>query len=188
MSPIESFLRYRANPALVLPVLLSLFASWPASATVIAKRDLEVMGWIERVHLLDPEVNLKAKLDTGAETSSLDVEIIKKFREDDKRWVRFLLIDRETGAQHIIVRERVRTAAIVMQNAERQLRPVVRMRICIAGRIVDTEVSLVDRSEYTFPLLLGRKALESFALIDPGNTYLTKPDCEPAAEDGSTNS
>jgi hypothetical protein len=53
---------------------------------------------------------------------------------------------------------------------------------------VDTEVSLVDRSEYTFPLLLGRKALESFALIDPGNTYLTKPDCEPAAEDGSTNS
>ncbi len=184
----ETFLRYCVNPAPVLTILLSLLVSWPASATVIAKRDLEILGWIERVHLLDPEVNLKAKLDTGAETSSLDVEIIKKFHADDKRWVRFRLIDRETGEQHIIVRERIRTAAIVMQNAERQLRPVVRMRICIAGRILDTDVSLVDRSEYTFPLLLGRKVLESFALIDPGNTYLTTPDCEPAAQEGSTNS
>ncbi len=187
MSPIEFCLHYCENPALVLPILLALFVSGPVAATVIVKHDLEIMGWVERVHLLDPEVNLKAKLDTGAETSSLDVEIIKKFREDDKRWVRFLLIDRETGEQHIIVRERIRTAAIVMQNAERQLRPVVRMRICIAGRILDTEVSLIDRSEYAFPLLLGRKALESFALIDPGNTYLTTPDCEPTPQQGSTN-
>jgi len=188
MRPIETFLRYRVNAAPVLAVLLCLFVSWPASATVIAKRDLEIMGWVERVQLLDPQVHLRAKLDTGAETSSLDVEIIKKFHADDKRWVRFRLIDRQTGEQHIIVRERLRTIAIVMQNAERQLRPVVQLRFCIAGRILDTEVSLIDRSEFTFPLLLGRKALESFALIDPGNTYLTTPDCEPAAPEGSTNS
>lgn len=188
MSPIETFLRHRVDPALVLPVLLAFFVSGPAYATIIAKRDLEIMGWVERVRLLDPEVHLKAKLDTGAETSSLDVEIIKKFHADNKRWVRFRLIDRETGEQHIIVRERIRTVAIVMQNAERQTRPVVQMSFCIAGRILDTEVSLIDRSEFAFPLLLGRKALESFALIDPGNTYLTIPDCEPATRQGSTNS
>jgi hypothetical protein len=116
------------------------------------------------------------------------VEIIKKFRKDDKRWVRFRLIDRETGEEHIIVRERIRTVSIVMHDGERQSRPVVRMKICVAGRILNTEVSLIDRSEFTFPLLLGRKALESFALVDPGNTYLSTPDCEPPVQEGGSSS
>ena len=102
--------------------------------------------------------------------------------------MRFRLIDRETGEEHIIVRERIRTVSIVMHDGERQSRPVVRMKICIAGRILNTEVSLIDRSEFTFPLLLGRSALESFALIDPGNTYLSTPDCDPVVEDGGAGS
>lgn len=157
----------------------------PSFGAVTVNRDLEIVGWLERARLIDPDVNLKAKLDTGAETSSLDVEIIKKFRKGDRRWVRFRLIDRETGEEHVIVRERIRTVSIVMHDGERQTRPVVRMKICIAGRILNTEVSLVDRSEFAFPLLLGRKALESFALVDPGNTYLSMPDCNPAIQDGS---
>jgi len=169
-------------------VLLALFASLSASAAVTADRDLEIVGWVERARLIDPDVHLKAKLDTGAETSSLDVEIIKKFHKNNKRWVRFRLIDRETGEEHVILRERIRTVSIVMHDAERQSRPVVRMKICIAGRTLDTEVSLIDRSEFTFPLLLGRSALETFALIDPGNTFLSTPDCKPMPEDGSANS
>ena len=52
------------------------------------------------------------------------------------------------------------------------------LKVCIADRPFDIEVSLVDRSEFSYPLLLGRTALESFALIDPGKTHLSEPRCD----------
>jgi len=187
MSPIVSILRHFDRLATGLLMLVFACPVFCNSAITV-NRDLEIVGWIERARLMQPDVHLKAKLDTGADTSSLDVEIVKKFRKDNRRWVRFRLIDRETGEEHIIVRERIRTVSIVMHDGERQSRPVVRMKICIAGRIVNTEVSLIDRSEFKYPLLLGRKALESFALVDPGNTYLSTPDCRDADPDGSSDS
>jgi hypothetical protein len=154
------------------------------SAAVHANRvDLEILGWVESAMLVDPVIPLKAKLDTGAETSSLDAGIIKKFRKNGKRWVRFRINDRETGKEHIVVRERVRTVGIIQHDGSTQSRPVVMMKVCIAGQILKTEVSLIDRSEFNYPLLLGRNVLESFALVDSGSTFLSDPDCAPAVVD-----
>jgi len=179
--------RFRAparHHALICVVLFT--CAFPASAPLnAAERELEIVGWVERAKLLDPEIHLRAKLDTGADTSSLDVEVVKKFRKNEKRWVRFRMMDRETGKEHVIVRERIRTVSIIRHDGERQSRPVVRMKICLAGRVLDTEVSLIDRSEFAYPLLLGRSALESFALVDPGNKYLSEPDCDLAKVEGS---
>ena len=143
-----------------------------------ANRNLEILGWVENAWLHDPDMKIKVKLDTGAETSSLDAEIIKKFRKGGKRWVRFIVRDRESGEEHLLVRERVRTISIVQHDGSRQVRPVVSIDMCIAGRSLATEVSLVDRGEFIYPMLLGRNALESFALIDPGNTFLGGSECE----------
>jgi hypothetical protein len=167
-----------------LVVMLMVFTS----GVKAENRDLEIVGWIENARLMDPGISLKAKLDTGAETSSLDVNIIKKFRKDDKRWVRFLVSDRETGEEQVLVRERLRTVSIVRHDGKRQSRPVVEMKICVASRVLNAEVSLSDRSEFTYPLLLGRKALESFALVDPGNTFLSTPDCRPESVQQDTES
>ncbi len=144
-----------------------------------ATQEIEILGWVEKVQLPAVGIELKAKLDTGAETSSLDARIIKKFRKGGRRWVRFSVTDRENGEEFVIVRERIRTIGVVQHDGSRQTRPVVKMSVCIAGRILRTEVSLIDRSEFIYPLLLGRSALGSFALVDPGNTFLSKPDCEP---------
>jgi hypothetical protein len=143
-----------------------------------ATRDLEIVGWVENAKLVDPGIGLKAKLDTGAETSSLDAAIVKKFRKDGKRWVRFRIIDRQTGQEYTVVRERVRTLGVVQHDGSTQTRPVVMMKVCIASRLVATEVSLIDRSEFNYPLLLGRNTLKSFALVDPANTFLSDPDCK----------
>ena len=145
-----------------------------ASATT---REMEILGWVENALLPAVSMELKAKLDTGAETSSLDAHIIKKFRKSGRRWVRFTVTDRETGEEHLLVRERIRTIGIVQHDGSRQSRPVVTMNICIAGQVLVTEVSLIDRSEFIYPLLLGRNALGSFALVDPGDTFLGKSDC-----------
>lgn len=141
-------------------------------------RDLEIVGWVENVILTDPEIHLKAKLDTGAETSSLDAGIIKKFRKDGKRWIRFRIIDRQSGEEYLVVRERVRTIGVIQHDGSSQTRPVVIMNVCIANRLLATEVSLIDRSEFNYPLLLGRNTLKSFALVDPGNTFLSNPECK----------
>jgi hypothetical protein len=120
---------------------------------------------------------LRAKLDSGAETSSLDARIIKRFRKGGKRWVRFAVINPRTGEEHVLVRERVRTIGVVQHDGVNQVRPTVRVQMCVSDRLLDVEVSLVDRGVFTYRLLLGRTALESFALIDPGNTFLSRPQC-----------
>lgn len=141
------------------------------------ERELDILGWVEQVRLLDPDIVFEAKLDSGAETSSLSAEVIKKFRRGGERWVRFRILDPATGESHIIVRKRVRTVAVIQHDGERQRRPVVRIGICIAGRTLTTEVSLIDRSEFAYQLLLGRNTLETFALIDPAGMHLSEPRC-----------
>jgi hypothetical protein len=158
-----------------------------AGEVLAAKRDLAILGWVEPVLLTGPRVELEAKLDTGAETSSLDARIIKKFRKSGKRWVRFGVADPATGREHVLVRERVRTIGVVQHDGVNQVRPTVMVKICVADRPLDVEVSLIDRSEFSYPLLLGRSALDSFALIDPGNTHLSEPRC-PAPEGGARRS
>ena len=60
------------------------------------------------------------------------------------------------------------------------------MQLCVADRLIDIEFSLVDRSEFSYRLLLGRRALESFALIDPGHTHLTQPQCRMPGTDSDS--
>ena len=98
------------------------------------------------------------------------------------------MVDRESGEEHVIVKERVRTVSIVRHDGSRQSRPVVLMQICMAGLLLNTEVSLIDRSEFVYPLLLGRKALAEVALVDPGSTFLTSPDCGPQPKERSASS
>jgi len=155
-----------------------------AGQAMAAKRELAILGWVEPVFLAGPGVELEAKLDTGAETSSLDAHIIKKFRKSGKRWVRFGITDPGSGREYVLVRERVRTIGVVQHDGVNQVRPTVMLNVCIADRPLDIEVSLVDRSEFSYPSLLGRSALDSFALIDPGNTHLSEPRC-PVPGDGA---
>jgi hypothetical protein len=169
----------RIQTAITLLFVLSLTTADARSAA----HDLIILGWAETVYLPDPGLELKAKMDSGAETSSLDARIVKKFRQQGKRWVRFALTDPVTGEEHVMVRERVRTISVIQHEGDNQVRPTVMIQVCVADRLLEIEVSLVDRREFSYRLLLGRRALKSVALVDPGNTYLTRPQCNMAATD-----
>jgi len=165
------------NPRFVLYPLIAVTLLQGTVLAAGAPRELEILGWVESVELTDPGLRLEAKLDTGAATSSLDARIVKRFRKDGKRWVRFVVTDPVSGKEMVFVRERVRTIGVVQHEGDNQVRPTVMIRICVADRLLDIEVSLVDRSQFSYALLLGRSALETFALVDPGNTHLSEPDC-----------
>jgi hypothetical protein len=159
--------------------ILCVFLCAQTSNAAAEMADLKIFGWLENAFLPGPGLEIKAKLDTGAETSSLDARVIKKFKKGGKRWVRLALLDRDSGKEYILVQERVRTIGVVQHDGSRQTRPVVLIEVCIGGQNLITEVSLIDRSEFNYPLLLGRSALASFALVDPGSMFLGEPGCVP---------
>ena len=59
----------------------------------------QIFGWIERVLVSDERVDMKAKLDTGAKTTSLHAVNIERFKRDGKRMVRFEIVDPRDGRQ-----------------------------------------------------------------------------------------
>ncbi len=139
--------------------------------------DLQILGWVENAYLVAPGFEVRAKLDTGANTSSLDARIIKKFRQWGRRWVRFAVRDPESGEETVMVRERERTIGIVQHEGDNEVRPTVKVEVCIAGRLLPIEVSLVDRSNFNYPLLLGRRTLSELAVVDSNATFISDATC-----------
>lgn len=157
---------------------LALWFSAQTLADAPAQEEFEIFGWVEWVKLLDGELRLKAKLDTGAATSSLDATNIERFRKDGKRWIRFTVSDPDSGDQIELEKPLERNVRIVRHDGNHQRRPVIKMGVCIGDRIREVEVNLIDRSNFIYPMLLGRSALEGFALIDSGQTFQNRPRCQ----------
>jgi hypothetical protein len=156
----------------------TLWLSTPAiHADTDSPRELQLLGWVENAFLVAPGIELPAKLDTGANTSSLDARIIKRFRQWGRRWVRFAVRDPDTGEEVVMVRERARTIGIVQHEGDSDVRPTVKVEVCIAGIQREIEVSLVDRGNFNYPLLLGRRALRHFAIVHPGETFIAAETC-----------
>ena len=138
----------------------------------------EILGWVEHVRVGKSRLELTAKLDTGADTSSLDATKIRRFRgKDGERWVEFLVEEDKTGRRVRFKKRRVRTAYIKEHKGPSQKRSVVLMEICLGEYLQEVEVTLVDRSDFVHPVLLGRSALEGLAVVDPALIMTKEPRC-----------
>lgn len=141
-----------------------------------------VYGWVEfvQLHLDGRHFEIKAKLDSGARSSSLDATAIEPFERDGKRWVRFEveLPGMKKAAQ--VERPVVRYVRIKRHRGPYDRRPVIRLPLCLGDELRTVEVNLTDRGRFIYPLLLGRKALAGLAVIDPSRTYLRAPRCDGA--------
>lgn len=137
-----------------------------------------LLGWIEPV-LLDPELGLKlyAKLDTGADTSSLDAHHIRRVRVGDRVYVRFAVRHPETHEFVELRKPFVRRVRIKRHGGLYQRRYVVRMQVCVGNRTRAIEINLIDRATFAYPMLLGRSALEGWSVVDPDNSHTTSPTC-----------
>lgn len=130
-----------------------------------------IVGWRELVGL--PALNLEgvpAKIDTGARTSSLHAEVIDEVERSDGKYVRFAVdwggVRHECEAIHVDVR------GITSSNGETQQRYVIKTQLRIGEIDFKTEISLADRSDMKFPMLIGRSALRRRFLVDSGYSWL----------------
>ncbi len=140
-------------------------------------QDKQVFGYLEKVMVSKAGVILEGKLDTGADTSSLHAENIKRFRRAGERFVRFQVRDEE-GELITLERHLARIARIRRHDGDYQRRPVVEMSVCIGAVKRRVEINLIDRSGLDFPFLLGRSAMEGAMVVDPERTFTVEPSCE----------
>jgi len=137
----------------------------------------DVAGWLEYVKVFPGGLEVKAKLDTGAKTSSLHCDCITPVKHGDEDWVSFTV--RNTKGELIQLKKPVqRIARIKQHSGEAQRRYVINLGICLGDVYREEEVTLVDRSGFNYPMLIGRNYLKHDFLIDPGKTYLTKASCK----------
>jgi hypothetical protein len=137
------------------------------------------IGWREWVALPELGVSaVKAKIDTGARSSSLhawDVTIVEGNGQGPRRpRVRFVLHPRQQDLTETVEAEAELLAvrAVRSSNGEVESRPVIRTPIVIDGRRFAIELTLTRRDEMGFRMLLGRRALRRRFVIDPGRSFL----------------
>lgn len=134
----------------------------------------KIIGRREIVSILDLELfDLDAKIDTGADSNSLHCDDIYI---DDENFVHFKLLDKVHPAYHgkKIKLPLYKLKKVKSSNGSVQLRASVQVTISFFGKKYKTDVSLTDRSDMKYPMLIGRKFLSKRFLVDVSEEYLTK--------------
>lgn len=126
-----------------------------------------IIGNIENIDLVDLKLkDVPAKVDTGATTSSLHCEYIKK--DEKKKKVTFIPLDDRFEAYNGKQITLPLDASIRVQssNGEDEVRPMVKMDIELKGKLVETYFTLTDRKELEYPILIGKDILSGNFIVD----------------------
>ncbi|WP_273054768.1 MULTISPECIES: ATP-dependent zinc protease [Hyphomonas] len=149
----------------------------PALAERDGREDMTVLGYVEDVHVGKLGLEMKGKLDTGADSSSVygrDVKVYKKSGKDD--WVTFRL--RGKNGRTVRYDQDVRRFALIkLKTGGTIRRPVIHLPICVGGVRGLAEVNLADREDFEYDILIGREFLASRVLVDSASTFIADDEC-----------
>ncbi|MCH4562845.1 ATP-dependent zinc protease [Halomonas sp. EGI 63088] len=136
-----------------------------------------VVGRSEWVGLPDVGTYLKARVDSGANTSSLSATEVTRFERDGEDWVRFKLGLGEKdvaveGVRDDWIEAPIERRVRIHQATGEHSRPVVSLLMTLGPIRETVEFTLNDRSHLNYPVLLGRRFLMDIAVIDVAENYL----------------
>lgn len=137
-------------------------------------------GYIEKVTLIDQDLTLSAKLDTGAKSASLNATHIKEIVKHGKSYLSFVVPSKQgdkhfeceyIGKIHIKNRAEERHALKLLRVSVK--RPVVLMPVKLGTQTKIIRVNLTNRKHFIYPMLLGREAILAFnGVINPSKRYM----------------
>lgn len=173
---------------------LSLSASAMSAPSPAENSGQTVFGLSEYVYIEELGVGYKAKIDTGAESASINAinAKVEESRSDDKPdMVHFDLVlpDGELRAVSLPLEKHIRIIrrAGDMDEGDKYYhrRPVLEMTLCIGGQSHKTQVNLADRRQFSKAMLIGSRPISAFnAVVDPSVEYLQNKDaCEKSSQD-----
>ncbi len=123
-----------------------------------------------------PELNLpaiKARVDSGAKTSSLHAFNISTFDEDGKKYVHFDIHPIQDNRKIIqscraLVVDR---RDVKSSSGEKERRHVIRTPVILGDETWEIEITLTNRDSMGYRMLIGREAMKERVLIDPDSSF-----------------
>lgn len=131
---------------------------------------MKIVGRREKISIIDLELyDLDAKVDTGADSNALHCDDI--VIEDE--WVSFTLVDEVHESYHgkRIKMPLYKLKNVKSSNAEVQLRPSIKVKVSFYGKQYTTVISLTNRKDMKYPMLIGRRFLSKRFLVDVSLDY-----------------
>lgn len=141
------------------------------------KKVLKTIGWRELVCLPELEIkNIKVKVDTGARTSSLHAYDIETYKRGGKEFIKFKVHPYQKNSKttveckcRILEYRKVKSS-----NGQVEKRPVIETNVTLLGESWPIEITLTNRDEMGFRMLLGRASLKGKFLVNPGKSFYGK--------------
>ena len=133
---------------------------------------------MEKIDLPDLSIrNLDAKIDTGAYTSSLHCHRIEIFQAEGKPWVSFHVLDpKHPEYEEIEYKTPVhRIKNVKSSNGRAEERVIIEQQVYFNGEKRRIQLSLTDRSEMKYPVLIGRRFIKNRFVVDVSKKYLSNP-------------
>lgn len=133
-----------------------------------------IIGWRECIGLPDFGVDqIKAKIDSGAKTSSLHAFKPRRFKRDGEDWVRFVVHPKRRKKSGAVVCEAkiIDIRSVTSSNGVRERRIFIATRFKLGPYIFPVEVSLANRDEMGYRMLVGRQALKERFIVDSSHAY-----------------
>lgn len=137
--------------------------------------EILTLGWREWVGL--PQLGLpciKAKVDTGARTSTLHAFELRPFNEDGRHQVEFKIHPQQNNTDLIVtcVADIVDERPVTDSGGHREQRWIISTPLKIGVYTWPIEMTLTSRDSMMFRMLLGRTAMNGLAVVNPAKSYL----------------
>jgi len=143
------------------------------SVGVLGSKD--IIGSLEWLYMDPPGRHYRARVDSGAETSSLSASDVVEFERDGDDWVRFTY-QHDSASEAVNFELPIKRTVLIRQASSESLdrRVVVELDIRLGDELQTTEFTLTDRSRMTYPVLLGRAFLMDLYVVDVSRSYTHK--------------
>lgn len=150
------------------------------SNNIVAKKatkkvisDKTILGQTEWIYVSKAKENFRARIDTGAATSSINAISIQEFERDGKNWVRFN-IAHNSEEEDKIIEARILRYVRILQASEPgtyDRRPIVELHVRIGGVAHLSEFTLTDRQHMEYAVLIGRSFMQDVIMVDVSKNY-----------------
>lgn len=151
---------------------------YPCKRTVKIPQQLDklpVIGWRECVKLPDLGITkIKAKIDVGTRSSTLQASETEYFKRDATPFVRFNIFPQQNDTETVVQAEArlIKQREIRNETGNVQLLPVIQTWISLGEKEWPIELILISHDSDRFRLCLGRKAVRRRFLVDPGLSFV----------------
>lgn len=134
-----------------------------------------IIGNLELCSLPELGINdLEVRIDTGAKTSSLHVDNLKKIKRDGKLYVQYDLhpdiyqLDEIVHCESLVSDSR----RIKSSNGNVEQRFVIETMFKLGDKEWAIELTLTNRNDMTYMMLLGREAMDDKVYVDPSRAFI----------------